>query len=232
MPISIAIAIADAGRNGEDRFVGEIANNPDAVAKLLKKLGGRHGQLHFGYEAGPCGYGLYRQINASGHVCEVLSPAHTPRRPGDRVKTDRRDAVVPARLSRAGELTSVWVPDEAHEAMRDLVRAREAAVNDVRQLRQRIQAFLLRHGRRYTGGAWKKQHRLWLANQSFAHPAQQIAFQFDLNAMDQAAERKALIDQQIKALLPDWIARPGRRGAPGTARRRPRGRRRGGRRNR
>lgn len=205
---TIAVAIAETGRTGEVRFYGEIANTPDAVAKFLKKLGGRHGKLHVVYEAGPCGYGLYRQINAAGHVCEVVSPAHTPRRAGDRVKTDRRDALTLARLSRAGELTSVWVPDEAHEAMRDLIRAREAATKDVRQIRQRIQGFLLRHGRRYAGAVWKKQHRVWLANQSFVHPAQQIAFQTYLNAMDQAIERKELIETQIAALVPEWSLGP------------------------
>ena len=205
---TIAVAIAETGRTGEVRFYGEIANTPDAVANLSKKLGGRHGKLHFVYEAGPCGYGLYRQINAAGHVCEVVSPAHTPRRAGDRVKTDLRDALTLARLSRAGELTSVWVPDEAHEAMRDLIRAREAATKDVRQIRQRIQGFLLRHGRRYAGAVWKKQHRVWLANQSFVHPAQQIAFQTYLNAMDQAIERKELIETQIAALVPEWSLGP------------------------
>ena len=118
------------------------------MANLLKKLGGRRGKLHFVYEAGPCGYGLHRQINDAGHVCEVVSPAHTPRRAGNHVKTDRRDAVMLARLSRAGEFTSVWVPDEAHEAMRDLIRAREAATKDLRQARQRIQGFLLRAPRK------------------------------------------------------------------------------------
>jgi transposase len=205
---TIVIAIAEAGRKAEVHFHGEIANTPDAVARMLKKLGSRYGKLHFVYEAGPCGYGLYRQINAAGQVCEVVSPAHTPRRAGDRVKTDRRDAVTLARLSRAGELTSVWVPDEAHEAMRDLIRAREAATKDMRQARQRIQSFLLRHGRRYAGAVWKKKHRVWLANQSFTHPAQQIAFQTYLNAMDQALERKDLIEKQIEALVPEWSLGP------------------------
>lgn len=113
-----------------------------------------------------------------------------------------------ARLSRAGELTSVWVPDEAHEAMRDLIRAREAATKDVRQARQRIQSFLLCHGRRYAGAVWKKKHRVWLANQSFTHPAQQIAFQTYLNAMDQALERKDLIEKQIEALVAEWSLGP------------------------
>jgi transposase len=158
--VTIVIAIAEAGRKAEVHFHGEIANTPDAVARMLKKLGSRYGKLHFVYEAGPCGYGLYRQINAAGQICEVVSPAHTPRRAGDRVKTDRRDAVTLARISRAGELTLVWVPDEAHEAMRDLIRAREAATKDVRQARQRIQSFLLRRGRRYAGAVWKKKHRV------------------------------------------------------------------------
>src|SRR5262245_59357155 len=146
---TIAVAIADAGRPGEARFFGEIGNTPDAVAAMLRKIGSRHGRLHGVYESGPCGYGLYRQINDAGHVCEVVSPARTPRRAGDHVKTDRRDALMLARLSRAGEFTTVWVPDPAHEAMRDLIRSREIASKDVRQARQRIPGFLLRHGRRY-----------------------------------------------------------------------------------
>lgn len=205
---TIAIAIADAGRAGDVRFYGEIGNTPEAVATVLKKLGNRPGRLHVVYEAGPCRYGLYRQINAAGHVCEVVSPAHTPRRAGDHVKTDRRDAVMLARLSRAGELTTVWVPDEAHEAMRDLIRAREVAAKDVRQARQRIRGFLLRHDRRYVGAVWKRRHRVWLGNQSFEHPAQQIAFQTYINAMDQSVERKEAIERQILALLPDWSLGP------------------------
>jgi transposase len=161
---TIAVAVADASRTGDVRFYGEIGNTPDAVSALLKKLGNRYERMHCVYESGPCGYGLYRQINDSGHVCEVVSPAHTPRRSGDHVKTDRRDALVLARLSRAGELTTVWIPDAAHEAMRDLIRSREAASKDVRQARQRIQGFLLRHGRRYVGAVWKKRHRVWLGN--------------------------------------------------------------------
>ena len=204
---TIAVAIADA-RSNDVRFYGGIKNTPDAVAAMIKKLGERHKRLRFVYEAGPCGYGLYRQINAAGHLCEVISPAHTPRRAGDRVKTDRRDAIMLARLSRAGELTAVWVPDEPHEAMRDLIRAREVAVKDIRHARQRIQGFLLRHGRRYVGAVWKKSHRAWLDNQSFAHPAQQIAFQTYLNAMDQAIDRKTVIDRQIAELVPAWSLGP------------------------
>jgi transposase len=204
---TIAVAIADA-RSSDVRFYGEIKNTPEAAAALLKKLGDRHKRLHIVYEAGPCGYGLYRQINAAGHRCEVVSPAHTPRRAGDRVKTDRRDAIMLSRLARAGELTTVWVPDETHEAMRDLIRARHVCVKDLRQARQRIQGFLLRHGRRYQGAVWKKTHRVWLGNQTFADPAQQIAFQTYLNAVDQAVDRKTLIEGQIAELVPAWSLGP------------------------
>lgn len=205
---TIAVAIADAGRFGDARYYGEIGNTPHAVAAVLKKLGNRYRRLNFVYESGPCGYGLYRQINDAGHICEVVSPAHTPRRAGDHVKTDRRDALMLARLSRAGELTTIWVPDPAHEAMRDLIRSREVASKDVRQARQRLRGFLLRHGRRYVGAVWKKQHRVWLGNQTFEHSAQQIAFQNYLNAMDQANDRKEAIERQIVALLPEWSLAP------------------------
>ena len=204
---TIAVAIAD-GRTSDVRFYGGISNTPDAVAAVLKKIAQRYGKLHVVYEAGPCGYGLYRQINSAGHVCAVVSPAHTPRRAGDRVKTDRRDAILLARLARAGELTSVWVPDQTHEAMRDLIRAREVAVKTVRQARQRIQGFLLRYGRRYVGAVWKRSHRIWLGNQSFDHPAQQITFQSYLNAMDQAIDRREFIDRQIAELVREWSLGP------------------------
>ena len=119
-----AVAVAEAGRDGEVRYLGTFDNTPDAVAKLVRKLADRYETLHFCYEAGPTGYGLYRQILALGHACTVVAPSLIPRRPGDRVKTNRRDAQSLAGLLRAGELTAVWVPDETHEAVRDLVRTR------------------------------------------------------------------------------------------------------------
>ena len=146
-----AVAVAEPGRNGEVRYLGEIDASPEAVRKLLARLAARHGGLHVCYEAGPTGYGLYRQVTALGHQCTVVAPSLIPRKPGDRVKTNRRDAVQLARLLRAGELTAVWVPDEAHEAMRDLVRAREATVEDLRRKRQAISSMLLKHGRVFPG---------------------------------------------------------------------------------
>ena len=128
-----AVAIADAGRSGEVRFVGEIENSGTATAKLVRKLATKYERLTFCYEAGPTGYGLYRQIKSLGHECVVVAPSLIPKKPGDRVKTNRRDAVSLAKLLRVGDLTGVWVPDARHEAMRDLTRARGSAAEDLRR---------------------------------------------------------------------------------------------------
>ncbi len=146
----ISVALAEAGRDREVRFLGEIVNRPDAIKRLVDKRAKRHGRLSFCYEAGPCGYGIHRRITRLGHDCMVVAPSLIPTRPGDHVKTNRLDAVSLARLHRAGELTAVWVPDAAHEAMRDLVRARTSAVEDLRRARQRLQGFVLRHDRVYS----------------------------------------------------------------------------------
>jgi transposase len=146
-----AVAIADGGRGGEVRFLGDVASSPATVERLIRELAGRHTNLHFCYEAGPTGYGLYRQIRELGHDCVVVAPSLIPKKPGERIKTNRRDAVTLARLLRAGELTAVWLPDATHEAVRDLVRAREAAAQDLRRKRQQLLSFLLRHGRIFDG---------------------------------------------------------------------------------
>ena len=162
-----AVAIADGGRGGEVRFLGEIENTEAAIAKLVKKLAGKYQRLRFCYEAGPTGYGVYRQITSLGHECSVVAPTLIPKKPGDRVKTNRRDAVSLAKLLRAGELTAVWVPDRHHEAMRDLTRARETAKQDLQRKRQQISAFLLRQGLHYpeSKSTWTKRHMNWLASQ-------------------------------------------------------------------
>jgi transposase len=204
-----AVAIADGGRGGEVRFLGEVSSSPAAVERLIRRLAGRYGKLHFCYEAGPTGYGLYRQIAALGHACLVVAPALIPKRPGERVKTNRRDAVILARLHRAGELTGVWVPDTVHEAVRDLVRAREAAADDLRRKRQQLLSFLLRHGRVYSGGGhWTLAHRRWLAKQSFDHATQQIVFQEAINAIADAAQRLHRLEQQLTRIAPNWSMAP------------------------
>jgi transposase len=147
-----AVAIAEGGRQGEVRFLGDVENSPLPIEKTIKRLATRYDQLHVCFEAGPTGYGLYRQVKALGHDCMVVAPALIPKRAGERIKTNRRDAVTLARLHRAGELTGVWAPDPAHEAVRDLVRARESAADDLRRKRQQLLSFLLRHSRIYSGG--------------------------------------------------------------------------------
>jgi transposase len=139
-----AVAVAASGRRGEVRFLGEIENSGEAIKRTLKKLSSRHSRLHVCFEAGPTGYGLYRQVQALDHACTVVAPVLIPRRTGERVKTNRRDAVALARLHRAGELAGVWVPEAVHEAVRDLVQAREAAADDLRRKRQQLLSFLVR----------------------------------------------------------------------------------------
>ena len=200
-----AVAIADAGRAGEVRFLGEIENSGAATAKLVRKLAAKYERLTFCYEAGPTGYGLYRQIGSLGHECVVVAPSLIPKKPGDRVKTNRRDALGLVKLLRAGELTAVWVPDARHEAMRDLTRARDAAVEDLRRKRQQVSSFLLRQGLHYLGKkTWTKTHMGWLASQKLEHVEQRIAFEEMLLAVRQAQERIERLEQAIGAALPDW----------------------------
>jgi transposase len=200
-----AVAIADAGRAGEVRFLGEIDNSGAATAKLVRKLAAKYERLTFCYEAGPTGYGLYRQIKSLGFECLVVAPSLIPKKPGDRVKTNRRDAQSLARLLRAGELTAVWVPDPRHEAIRDLSRARGAAVEDLRSKRQQVSAFLLRQGLHYAGKkSWTKAHMSWLASQKLEHWEQRLAFEEMLLAVRQAQERIERLEQAIRTAVPDW----------------------------
>jgi transposase len=201
-----AVAIAEAGRSGEVRFFGEIENSGAATAKLVRKLAAKYGQLTFCYEAGPTGYGLYRQITSLGHDCMVVAPSLIPTKPGDRVKTNRRDALSLVKLLRAGELTAVWVPDPRHEAMRDLTRARAVGAEDLRRKRQQISSFLLRQGLHYPDNraTWTKAHMTWLASQKLEHVEQRIAFEEMLFALRQAQERIARLEQAIRAAVPDW----------------------------
>ena len=200
-----AVAIADGGRGGEVRFLGEIENTETATARLVKKLAAKYRRLTFCYEAGPTGYGLHRLLESLGHACVVVAPSLIPKKAGDRVKTNRRDALALVKLLRAGELTAVWVPDARHEAMRDLTRAREAAVDDLKSKRQQVLSLLLRLGRHYPGKrTWTQAHMNWLASQKLDHAEQRIAFEEMLLAVRQARERIARLEQAIRAAVPDW----------------------------
>ncbi|MGI9477523.1 MAG: IS110 family transposase, partial [Hyphomicrobiaceae bacterium] len=146
-----AVAVAEAGRNGKVRYLGEIDTSEAATKKLVTSLASKYRKLTFCYEAGPTGYGLQRLIESLGHCCIVAAPSLIPKKAGDRIKTNRRDAEGLARLLRAGELTPVWVPDARHEAMRELARARDAARQDLTRKRQQVSSMLLRMGLHYPG---------------------------------------------------------------------------------
>lgn len=195
---TIAVSVADA-TGGEARYMGEIENTAEALSKLVKQLKKGEASLSFCYEAGGCGYVIYRQLQALKQDCRVVAPSLIPKKAGDRIKTDRRDSLSLARLHRAGELTSVWIPDGLQEALRDLTRAREDMKHLQRQAKQRLLAFLLRHGQRYTGGKsnWTQAHFRWLETVKFEHPTQQIVLQEYIDTVLAGGKRVDGLDQQI-----------------------------------
>lgn len=194
---TIAVALAEEGRNGEVRQLGIIPNRREAVRKLVQKLGTKG--LQVCYEAGPTGYALYWQLVELSVACEVVAPTLVPVKAGDRVKTDRRDAVKLARCLRAGELTAVWVPDRAHEALRDLVRARASAKKDQLRARHRLSKFLLRLGRRPAKAtqAWGTKHMEWMRGLRFEHAPQQVTMVDYLGEVDHAAARIERLEHAI-----------------------------------
>jgi len=193
---TIAVAVAELG--GEVRSLGVIPNRSEAIRKLVKKVGPA-AQLRVCYEAGPTGYVVYWQLSELGVKCEVVAPTLVPVKAGDRVKTDRRDALKLARSYRAGDLTAVWVPDAAHEALRDLVRAREAAKKDQLRARHRLGKFLLRQGRRPATkmNAWTQKHLTWVKTVHFEHAAQEATLLDYLNEVEHVADRLARLERAI-----------------------------------
>jgi len=193
---TIAVAVAEAG--GEVRSHGVIPNRFESVRKLIRKLGPVQ-NLKACYEAGPTGYVVYWQLTQLGVACEVIAPSLVPVKAGDRVKTDRRDAEKLARCYRAGELTAVWVPDAAQEALRDLVRAREAAKKDQLKARHRLGKFLLRHGKRPEGmKAWTKQYLEWIGSHvHFEQPALEATLQDYLDEVKHVADRIVRLEKAI-----------------------------------
>jgi transposase len=206
---TVAVAVAEGGRGGEVRQLGVFENRSEILTKLAARLSKPGRCLSFCYEAGPCGYGLHRLLTGGGHDCVVVAPSLIPVKAGDRVKTDRRDALMLAKLHRAGELTPIWIPDAAHEAMRDLVRARATAGRVLSKARQHLQSFLLRHDQIYRGvRAWTLAYRRWLTTVRFAHPAQQIVLQDYIHAVHDGEARLDRLTRQIEELLPSWAMAP------------------------
>src|SRR5215510_517063 len=202
---TIDVSIADGHRNGEVRHYGVIASDVEPLDKVVRALHAPNRRLHFVYEAGPCGFGIYRHLTKRGEACVVVSPSMVPKRSGDRVKTDRRDSLTLARLHRAGELRPIYVPDDADEAMRDLVRVREDAVVVGTQAKYRLKAFLLRQGRRYPGRAgWTLPYRRWLADLSFSTTAQHLTLEEYRTTIDETERRIERVTDQLRQLAPTW----------------------------
>ena len=206
---SIEIVTADTFGAMEVRRFGTIGGTMDALDRAVRKLVSRGTTLHFVYEAGPCGYEIYRHLTRKGFSCKVVAPSKTPRKSGDRIKNDRRDAETLARMERAGELTAIHVPCEEDEAMRDLTRGREDAVRALRTAQQQLKAFLLRYGKRYTGkNSWTPAHMRWLSDIALPHRSQQIVLQEYIAAVREGTERTARMTDQILQLLPEWRWNP------------------------
>jgi transposase len=206
---SIVIAIADGGRRDPARVYGSIANDLDALDKFCRKMVSTASELRFVYEAGPCGYGIFRHLTGKGFDCMVTAPSLIPKKSGERIKTDRRDARKLAQLHRAGELTAVCVPDEQDEAMRDLTRAREDAVEAGRKAKQRLNSFLLRHSIVYHGKSkWSKAYFNWLSDIAMPHAAQQIVLQEYVDSVHENIDRVERLTEQIRQMVPQWGMAP------------------------
>lgn len=206
---SIAIAHAQGQSADPPVFVGAIGPRQADLDKLIRRLESKTPALAFAYEAGPCGYGLHRYLTSRGFRCDVVAPSLIPKKPGDKVKTDRRDAVDLARLLRSGDLTPVYVPTVDDEAIRDLCRARDAARLTLKNAKLRLKAFLLRLGRQYEGRAdWNDAHRRYLAKVVCPTPAQQIVFQESIRAVDEQVDRVQRLEAELLERAPAWRLYP------------------------
>jgi transposase len=206
---SIAVAYVAQDHGAEVTYLGAIGTRQGDIDQMIRKMPSKANHLIFVYEAGPCGYWLYRYFMQKGYDCWVVAPSLIPKKPGDRVKTDRRDAVQLARLARSGDLTAVYVPKVEDEAIRDLSRAREDTLSDLKDAKFRLKAFLLRHDIRYTGRAnWGPAHLRWLSEVICPTPAQQIVFQEYVRAVNEHTERLQRLEQELQDHVQSWRLHP------------------------
>ena len=206
---SIAVASVAKAHHAEVVSLGNIGTRQCAIDKLIRQLQSKSAPLVFVSEAGPCGYWLYRYLTKKGHVCWVIAPSLIPKKPGDRVKTNRRDALKLARLMRSGDLTPIYVPKVEDEAMRDLCRAREEAIRDRKAAQFRLKAFLLRHDIRSTGRAtWSPAHLRWLSEVVCPTPAQHMVFQEDVRAVNEHTERLERLEHERTDQVETWRLAP------------------------
>ena len=206
---SIAVAYIANAHHAEVIYLGSIGTRQCDIDRLIRQLQSKSKELVFVYEAGPCGYWLYRYLTKRGHVCWVVAPSLIPQKAGDRVKTNRRGAVQLARLMRSGDLTPVHVPQVEDEAIRDLSRAREDVLHDLKTAKHRLKAFLLRHDIRYTGRAtWGPAHLRWRSEVVCPTPAQQIVFQEYVHAVTEHTERLQRLERELQEHIQTWRLRP------------------------
>ena len=206
---SIAVAYVAQEHHAEVVSLGTIGTRQCDIDQLIRKMQSKSKHLIFVYEAGPCGYWLYRYLTKKGHVCWVVAPSLIPKKPGDRVKTNRRDAIKLARLMRSGDLTPVYVAQVEDEAIRDLCRAREDTIRALKAVKFQLKAFLLRHDIRYTGRAtWNPAHLRWLSEVVCPTPAQQIVFQEYVRAVTDHTERLARLEQALTDQGQTWRLAP------------------------
>ena len=194
-------------RNDQHTMLGRINSTRQAFTKLARRLQSQHphSTLHFVYEAGPCGFWIYRLLTSLGHVCYVVAPSLIPKRPGERIKTDKRDAIKLARLMRANELSPIYVPEAEDEAVRDLSRAREAACHDLKRAKHQLKSFLLRNFINYAGSNnWGPKHRRWLAELMLPHPAQQIVLQELIHTLNERTQRLNNLNNELAHIVRDW----------------------------
>jgi transposase len=206
---SIAVAYAPEDRQEEVTYLGPVGTRQCDIDKFLRTLQSKANRLLFAYEAGPCGYWLYRYLKRKGLDCLVVAPSLIPRKAGDRVKTDRKDAVQIARLLRSGDLTPVYIPQTEDEAIRDLCRAREGSMRELKAAKLRLKSFLLRQDIRYSGKTtWTPAHLRWLAEVVCPTPAQQIVFQESLRAITEHSERLGRLEAELQEQVTGWRLSP------------------------
>jgi len=206
---SITVSYISSSIDAEVIYLGPIGTRQCDIEKLIRRLQSKGTKLVFVYEAGPCGYVLHRYLTGKGFDCQVVAPSLIPRKSGDKVKTDRRDSSLLARLARSGDLTQVYVPAVEDEAIRDLCRAREDVMKDLKAGKLRLKSFLLRLGIQYTGKAdWNAAHLRYLATVSCPTPAQKIVYQEYLRAVTDHMERLARLEEATKEMLPSWRLSP------------------------
>src|SRR5215813_9716633 len=206
---SIAVAYVAQDHGAEVTYLGTIGTRQCDIDQLIRKMQSKAKHLIFVYEAGPCGYWLYRYLRKKDYDCWVVAPSLIPKKAGDRVKTDRRDAMQLARLARSGDLTAVYVPKVQDEAIRDLTRAREDAISDLKDAKLRLKAFLLRHDIRYTGRAhWSPAHLRWLSEVVCPTPAQQIVFQEYVQTVTEQTARLQRLEHELRDQVTTWRFQP------------------------